>query len=122
VTEILKESAAEGKGKTAEEQVTIPVDSVKLNGTLAIPRDALGLVVFAHGSGSGRLSPRNRFVAGVLQEAGIGTLLFDLLTAREDEVYENRFGIPLLTGPPEGQPRFGSGNGPRPRNAAVNSQ
>ena len=56
------------------------------------------MVIFAHGSGSSRLSPRNRFVAGVLQKAGMGTLLFDLLTAKEDEVYENRFDIPLLTG------------------------
>lgn len=81
-----------------EKQVTIPVDSVKLDGILTIPKDTQALVIFAHGSGSSRLSPRNMFVAGVLQKAGIGTLLFDLLTAKEDEVYENRFDIPLLTG------------------------
>ena len=80
-----------------EKQVTIPVDSVKLDGILALPKDAQGLVIFAHGSGSSRLSPRNRFVAGVLQNAGMGTLLFDLLTREEDEVYERRFDIPLLT-------------------------
>jgi len=80
-----------------EKQVKIPADSVKLEGILTIPKDALSLVIFAHGSGSSRLSPRNRFVAGVLQKAGMGTLLFDLLTAKEDEVYENRFDIPLLT-------------------------
>lgn len=81
-----------------EKQVKIPVDSVKLDGILTIPKDTQALVIFAHGSGSSRLSPRNMFVAGVLQKAGIGTLLFDLLTAKEDEVYENRFDIPLLTG------------------------
>ena len=81
-----------------EKHVKIPVDSVKLVGILTIPKDTQALVIFAHGSGSSRLSPRNMFVAGVLQKAGIGTLLFDLLTAKEDEVYENRFDIPLLTG------------------------
>ncbi|MFZ3136110.1 MAG: dienelactone hydrolase family protein [Thermodesulfovibrionales bacterium] len=81
-----------------EEHVKIPADSVKLQGILAVPKDSLSLVIFAHGSGSSRLSPRNRFVAGILQKAGMGTLLFDLLTAQEDEVYENRFDIPLLTG------------------------
>ena len=79
-----------------EKQVKIPADSVKLEGILTIPRYALSLVIFAHGSGSSRLSPRNRLVAEVLQKAGIGTLLFDLLTVQEDEVYENRFDIPLL--------------------------
>jgi putative phosphoribosyl transferase len=82
---------------TEEKQVKILADSVKLEGILTIPKDALSLVIFAHGSGSSRLSPRHRFVAGVLQKAGMGTLLFDLLTAQEDEVYENRFDIPLLT-------------------------
>ncbi|MBZ0156059.1 MAG: dienelactone hydrolase family protein [Alphaproteobacteria bacterium] len=81
----------------AEKKVTIPIDSVELDGTLSIPKDAGALVIFAHGSGSSRLSPRNRFVAGILQKEGMGTLLFDLLTAQEDEVYENRFNIPLLT-------------------------
>lgn len=80
-----------------ERQVIIPADSVKLNGRLTIPQDAQGLVIFAHGSGSSRLSPRNTFVAGVLQKAGMGTLLFDLLTAKEDEIYANRFDVPLLT-------------------------
>lgn len=86
-----------GKKMDAEKQVNIPIDSVKLDGILTVPKKAEGLVIFAHGSGSSRLSPRNRFVAGVLQKAGMGTLLFDLLTAKEDEVYENRFDIPLLT-------------------------
>ena len=83
---------------TEEKQVKIPADSTKLEGILAVPDDSPSLVIFVHGSGSSRLSPRNRFVAGVLQKAGMGTLLFDLLTAREDEVYETRFDIPLLTG------------------------
>jgi putative phosphoribosyl transferase len=83
---------------TEEKKVRITADSVKLEGILTVPKDATALVVFAHGSGSSRLSPRNKFVAGVLQKAGIGTLLFDLLTTKEDEVYETRFDIPLLTG------------------------
>lgn len=82
---------------TEEKQVRIRVDSLILDGILTIPQNASGLVLFAHGSGSSRLSPRNRFVAGVLHKAGIGTLLFDLLTSKEDEIYENRFDIPLLT-------------------------
>ncbi|HAM53793.1 MAG TPA: hydrolase [Nitrospiraceae bacterium] len=80
-----------------EKSIKIPVDGMKLDGILAIPKDASGLVIFAHGSGSSRLSPRNRFVAGILHKKGIGTLLFDLLTVKEDEIYENRFDIPLLT-------------------------
>jgi putative phosphoribosyl transferase len=57
---------------------------VLLDGTLAVPRSASGVVVFAHGSGSSRFSPRNRYVAGVLQEAGLATLLMDLLTPEEE--------------------------------------
>ena len=81
-----------------EKEVKIQADSVNLYGILTIPKGAKSLVIFAHGSGSSRLSPRNRFVGGLLQKAGMGTLLFDLLTAKEDEIYENRFDIPLLTG------------------------
>ena len=62
----------------------IPVGRVVLRGHLEIPRDARGLVLFAHGSGSSRNSPRNQFVASVLREAGSGTLLFDLLTQDEE--------------------------------------
>jgi dienelactone hydrolase len=80
-----------------EQEVTIPVNSISLPGTLALPEKVHGLVLFAHGSGSSRFSSRNRFVAGVLQKAQIGTLLFDLLTAKEDQVYENRFNIALIT-------------------------
>jgi dienelactone hydrolase len=79
------------------ELVHIPADSAGLEGVLALPGGAKAVVVFAHGSGSSRHSTRNRFVAGALNEAGMGTLLFDLLTAEEDLVYENRFDIGLLT-------------------------
>ncbi|WP_458189852.1 dienelactone hydrolase family protein [Haladaptatus sp. NG-WS-4] len=82
--------------QNAETLVSIPVDDVELEGTLAIPEGASGLVVFAHGSGSSRKSPRNNFVAKVIREQGLGTLLFDLLTEREDQFRENRFDIPLL--------------------------
>jgi dienelactone hydrolase len=77
--------------------VYIKIDGVNLEGDLEGPSGASGLVIFAHGSGSSRHSPRNRFVAEILQKEGIGTLLFDLLTEKEDEVYETRFDISLLT-------------------------
>lgn len=68
-----------------------------LPGTLSLPEPARGLVAFAHGSGSSRLSPRNTYVAEVLQRAGIATLLFDLLTPDEDRDRAARFDIALLT-------------------------
>ncbi|MDS0477145.1 dienelactone hydrolase family protein [Natrinema sp. 1APR25-10V2] len=77
--------------------VSIPIDDVELEGELAVPEGASGLVVFAHGSGSSRKSPRNNYVADVLRDRGLGTLLFDLLTEAEDRDRENRFDIPLLT-------------------------
>lgn len=77
--------------------VLIPAGRIELDGELVIPPSARGVVLFAHGSGSSRLSPRNSFVAGILQRHGIGTLLFDLLTREEDMDYETRFDIPLLT-------------------------
>lgn len=80
-----------------EQSVRISVDSLELEGTLVISKGAKGIVIFVHGSGSSRHSPRNIFVAQVLNKAGIGTLLFDLLTEKEDEIYETRFDIPLLT-------------------------
>jgi putative phosphoribosyl transferase len=64
---------------------------------LEIPDRAAGLVLFAHGSGSSRHSPRNNYVAGVLRQAGVGTLLMDLLTPAEDRDYARRFDIALLT-------------------------
>jgi dienelactone hydrolase len=80
-----------------EQLVHIPADSVMLDGSLVLPGETEGLVIFAHGSGSSRNSPRNRYVAQMIQKAGIGTLLFDLLTTEEDVRFENRFNIPLLT-------------------------
>ena len=80
-----------------EQSVGIPMDAVIHQGALAIPSSAKGLALFAHGSGSGRLSPRNNYVANVLRQSGVATLLFDLLTEEEDRIYENRFDIDLLT-------------------------
>jgi len=77
--------------------VSIPAGAVALEGSLELPAQARGVVVFSHGSGSGRHSPRNRYVAGALREAGIATLLLDLLTEAEDRDAERRFDIPLLT-------------------------
>ena len=82
--------------RTTEQQVSIKIDKVALDGTLVLPENAHGVVIFAHGSGSSRLSPRNTFVAGILQQAGFGTLLFDLLTREEDYDYARRFDIDLL--------------------------
>lgn len=80
--------------------VTVPVDSVRLDGTLSVPTAASGVVLFAHGSGSSRHSPRNRYVADLLNESGLATLLIDLLTADEQEVdlqtAQLRFDIPFL--------------------------
>lgn len=77
--------------------VKIPAGSVELSGELVLPPKASGVVLFAHGSGSSRFSPRNTYVANVLQQHGIGTLLFDLLTRAEDQDYAQRFDIDLLT-------------------------
>src|SRR5579864_6337550 len=83
-----------------EQPVRILTGSAALDGTLVIPAGARAVVLFAHGSGSSRHSPRNRFVAQTLREAGLATLLMDLLTAREEEedavTGHLRFDIPLL--------------------------
>jgi putative phosphoribosyl transferase len=80
--------------------VEVPIGDVELAGDLAVPSDARGVIAFAHGSGSGRFSPRNRAVARVLVEAGLATLLLDLLTAAEEaedmRTARLRFDIPLL--------------------------
>jgi dienelactone hydrolase len=80
--------------------VQVRADEVELEGELAIPAGAQGLVLFAHGSGSSRHSPRNQFVARTLRKAGVGTLLFDLLTQEEEEIDMRtahlRFDIGLL--------------------------
>jgi len=70
---------------------------VVLEGMLKIPQNARAIVLFAHGSGSSRFSPRNNFVADVLYQAGLATLLIDLLSKQEDEIYQTRFDIDLLT-------------------------
>lgn len=80
-----------------KKDVLIPVDSIKLKGILAIPETAQAIVVFAHGSGSGRLSVRNNFVADFLNKNNFATLLFDLLTEEEELIYEKRFDTALLT-------------------------
>ena len=79
------------------ELVHIPDGPAIIEGMLEVPLSAQGIVLFAHGSGSSRLSPRNNYVAKVLRQAGIGTLLMDLLTEQEDQIYETRFDIALLT-------------------------
>ncbi len=85
--------------KSAE--ITVRAGEVALEGTLAIPAGAVGVVLFAHGSGSSRFSPRNRLVAEFLNRGGLGTLLFDLLTAEESAIDERtgalRFDIDLLS-------------------------
>ncbi len=78
-------------------EALIPAGQVTLEGTLSLPENAPGVVAFAHGSGSSRHSPRNRYVAEVLHEHNIATLLFDLLTVHEDQTYATRFDIGLLT-------------------------
>jgi putative phosphoribosyl transferase len=87
-------------GGASAHEVHIPIGRAWLEGELNIPAEARGIVVFAHGSGSSRHSPRNQFVARVIREGGSGTLLFDLLT-REEEIEDNitarlRFDISLL--------------------------
>jgi len=88
---------AHESGQDAVSPVEIRAGAVRLPGELALPRNAKGVVLFAHGSGSSRHSPRNTYVARVLRDAALGTLLFDLLTPAEDVDYATRFDIPLLT-------------------------
>ncbi len=82
--------------RNAESRVIIKIGELRLEGILSRPKGVDSVVLFAHGSGSSRFSPRNNYVAQVLQRAGLGTLLFDLLTEQEDRIYENRFNIHLL--------------------------
>ena len=79
------------------ELIHVPSGEVRLEGMLELPENAQGIVLFAHGSGSSRLSPRNNYVARELRAAALGTLLIDLLTREEDQTYETRFDISLLT-------------------------
>ncbi|WP_225822117.1 phosphoribosyltransferase family protein [Streptomyces naphthomycinicus] len=83
---------------STDREVTVTAGAVRLGGRLTLPDDATGVVVFAHGSGSSRHSPRNRFVAEGLHRAGLGTLLFDLLTDAEEADRGNVFDIGLLAG------------------------
>ncbi|HET7719353.1 MAG TPA: hypothetical protein VFK43_05245, partial [Acidimicrobiales bacterium] len=85
-----------GTRSVRDEEVEIPAPPVRLPGHLTVPDGAAGVVLFAHGSGSSRLSPRNRYVAGVLNRAGLGTLLFDLLTPAEERTRANVFDVELL--------------------------
>jgi len=81
---------------TRKLMVSIPVGACALDGMLELPAAPIGIVLFAHGSGSSRLSPRNRQVAAELRSAGVATLLLDLLTSEEDATYHNRFDIEVL--------------------------
>jgi putative phosphoribosyl transferase len=90
-------SAAEADDPSIrDEEVAVQAGPVGLRGHLTVPENALGVVVFAHGSGSSRHSPRNRFVASVLNGVGLGTLLFDLLTPEEELDRANVFDVELL--------------------------
>lgn len=82
---------------TRKELVRIPIETGHVEGMLELPSNPIGIVLFAHGSGSSRLSPRNNYIAGELRKAELGTLLMDLLTPDEDRDYQRRFDIALLT-------------------------
>jgi dienelactone hydrolase len=88
------------RSQTTVESVRVMAGRAALEGNLTLPAHTIGLVIFAHGSGSSRFSPRNQYVAQVLNEAGLGTLLFDLLTPEEEAIdvrtAELRFNIDLL--------------------------
>lgn len=83
-------------------EISIMINGASFDGILSIPEGAQAIILFAHGSGSSRLSPRNASVAAALQRAGIATLLMDLLTEQEDADSANRFDIELLTSRLEG--------------------
>ena len=83
--------------KGSEKLVRVILGTAQLEGVIDLPGEPKGIVLFAHGSGSSRLSPRNQFVAHFLREQGLGTFLTDLLTVEEDRDGERRFEIPFLT-------------------------
>lgn len=98
VARLLAAAAArpERTPSTRDEEVAVTIGPIQLAGHLTYPESTSSIVIFAHGSGSGRHSPRNRYVAGKLNEAGLGTLLFDLLTTEEEADRTNVFDIPML--------------------------
>lgn len=83
--------------KQTFKEVDVAIGEVLLKGNLRLAEEPKGIILFSHGSGSSRLSIRNNYVASLLLEEGFSSLLFDLLTAKEDLIYENRFDIELLT-------------------------
>lgn len=91
-----RESPRHGGRAAPSREILVPAAGVQLQGTVTVPRGASGIVVFAHGSGSSRRSPRNLFVAAALREFGIATLLFDLLTEDEAADRRNVFDVALL--------------------------
>jgi putative phosphoribosyl transferase len=94
--ERLQRAASTARNHSLDEELQVPSEGVLLQGRLHLPGPAAGVVVFAHGSGSGRHSPRNQFVASMLQRAGLGTLLMDLLSPGEELNRANVFNIELL--------------------------
>ena len=84
------------EAKPLSQEVAIPVANNKIHGNLELPEGPRGIVIFVHGTGSSRFSPRNRFVAEEIRKNSIGTLLLDLLTVEEEHVYATRFDIDLL--------------------------
>ncbi|HEY3095515.1 MAG TPA: alpha/beta family hydrolase [Acidimicrobiia bacterium] len=94
--EVVDLLAVGGAHKEVDQEIEIPAGPRELPGHLTIPAGAIGIVVFAHGSGSGRHSPRNRAVARALNDASLGTFLFDLLSPDEETDRTNVFDIPLL--------------------------
>jgi putative phosphoribosyl transferase len=104
VTELLGRAGSDGTAEVtpaspgAPTDIDIPIGRIALEGSLAIPHGASGMVLFAHGSGSSRHSPRNQTTATSLRTCGFGTLLFDLLTSRESSERRNVFDIELLAG------------------------
>ena len=100
-------------------EVQIPAGHAVLSGNLTIPDNAVGLVLFAHGSGSSRHSPRNQFVAHTLNDAGLATLLFDLLTPKEEALdvhtREHRFNIAFARRTPRPRHNMGKTTGANTR-------
>ncbi|MER7703593.1 alpha/beta family hydrolase [Kitasatospora sp. NPDC097605] len=89
-------AGSDGGASASDRELTLPAAGVRLTGRLTVPAGARGVVVFAHGSGSGRHSPRNRRVAEFLNRSGLATFLFDLLTEDEEEDRRNVFDVELL--------------------------